>query len=318
MTYRFETDEAVIAGVQRIAHEQAERALAALDWSDADSDEIIEGVHDCRKRCKKLRGLVRLVRPALGDDRYRAANVAYRDAARALSPHRDAHALLSTFDDLVAANVHQFSGVNAQPVRAELARRADASTSSLDADSDSVVRARELLGIGRAAIDRWTLSEDEWDAIGPGVAKTYGRGRSALSRVGEAPTTEQFHEWRKRVKYTWYHVRLLRPCAPSILRPEANRLHALSDALGDAHDLAVLREQMEQDPDAFGGMPTVEAVSVIVDGQRVELERRSVAVGRRMHAEPTKRFTRRLGTYWQVWRDLGPEPAVGEMADVLV
>ena len=47
-------------------------------------------VHDVRKRCKKVRGLLRLVRPGLGPD-YRRANADVRDAARELSSLRDAH-----------------------------------------------------------------------------------------------------------------------------------------------------------------------------------------------------------------------------------
>jgi CHAD domain-containing protein len=316
MSFRFQSDEDVISGVQRIAREQTARAVQALDWGGADIDDITAGVHDCRKRCKKVRGLVRIVRPALGEDRYRPANVAFRDASRALSPHRDAHALLATFDDLVSANVHQFTGVNSQPVRAELARRAEASTAALDGDSDSVNEAREELAVGCDAIDDWALDASGWEAIGPGLEKTYQRGRSALERTVDAPTIENFHQWRKRVKYSWYHLRLLRPCAPSILRPEANHFHALSDSLGDAHDLAVLHGQMENDPDAFGGASIVDGVRVIVDGRRVELERRSIAVGRRLYAEKAKHFTRRLGTYWQVWRDLGAEPPIGEMAEI--
>lgn len=46
------------------------------------------------------------------------------------------------------------------------------------------------------------------------------------------------HEWRKRVKYGWYHMRLLTDASPAILSPLEERLHDLSDALGGDHDLA--------------------------------------------------------------------------------
>ncbi|MEZ4569166.1 MAG: hypothetical protein R2849_02320 [Thermomicrobiales bacterium] len=62
MAYRLEPDEALDVGVRRIATEQVEKALAELDDSDLDRHAT---VHQVRKRCKKIRGLLRLVRPGL-------------------------------------------------------------------------------------------------------------------------------------------------------------------------------------------------------------------------------------------------------------
>ena len=65
-------------------------------------------------------------------------------------------------------------------------------------------------------IDGWTLSEAGFDAVAGGLRKTYARGRRALDSAVEAPTSENFHEYRKRTKYTWYHVRLLDETAPAL------------------------------------------------------------------------------------------------------
>lgn len=320
MAYRLEIDEQVIVGVRRIAHRQSERALAALNWTsdtetdphtDNHTDTVEDGIHECRKRCKRIRGLIRLVRPALGEDRYHAANTTYRDAARVLSPYRDAHALLATFDDLVAAHVRQFAGINTEPIRDELVRRAQERTTSLQDDrgAAAVRDARTMLEHARDTIDEWDISCDGWEAIAGGVAKTYARGRSALATAIEAPTDHNFHRWRKRAKYTWNHLRLLQRSAPDLIAPFAAQFHSLSDSLGDAHDLSVLHAQLHDDVDAFGGNERVRDVAVVIDGTRVDLERESVGAGRRLYAERPKHLTRRLGAYWETWRESGSPPA---------
>ena len=157
MSYRFDVDESAAAAVRRIADEQLGAARASL--ASAGGGDTASAVHDCRKRCKKLRGLVRLVRPALGKQ-YKAVNAALRDAAR---------------------------------------ERLDAAGRSLSA---------------------LTLDRDDPAAIRSGAKKTWKRGRSALAAVREVPDPARFHEWRKRAKYTGYHLKLLSDAAPSLLRPQ--------------------------------------------------------------------------------------------------
>ena len=83
MSYTLVTGETLTEAARRVAGEQLDDAID--DLSDAVDDDPTEAIHDARKRCKKVRGLVRAVRPALGEDVYRVANDTARDAARELS-----------------------------------------------------------------------------------------------------------------------------------------------------------------------------------------------------------------------------------------
>ena len=244
MDYELTPDEPLHSGVRRVAYEQIDAALGGL--GDPQADGVEETVHDVRKRCKKLRGLVRLVRPALGDE-YQQANKLFRDAARQLSALRDDQALLETFDDLVAAHADHLPDGGLGALRATLAARAEAAGAAAHADDGRLRRATDLLQRARERVESWPVGDDPAPLEG-GLAKTYRRGRRALDATAACPTDEELHELRKRAKYTWYHVRLLTPAAPSVLDPLASRLHDLSDALGDDHDLAVL--------DRTAGRPT--------------------------------------------------------------
>ena len=308
--YRIQADEKLEAAVRRIAHEQVEQAIAQLRGIDTHNAQ--GSIHQCRKHIKKLRGLLRMVRPSMGRA-YRPANNTFRDAARLLSPYRDAHALLATFDDAIAADPEGVPAGGLGVAWRELVRRADDSTRSVTGGSAEVQRALELLEHGAEGIDGWKLKGSGWNAASGGVIKTYRRGLVALSAIEEGGAPERFHELRKRAKYTWYHLRLLDETAPSVLAPTAGLFHALTDGLGDAHDLAVLRDMMLDEPDAFGGDEMVAAAFALLDGYRLTLERRSTALAELLYAESSEAFAERLGVYWSL-RKRPPHGAAGELA----
>jgi CHAD domain-containing protein len=315
MAYAFAVGETVPEAVQRITKEQVKRALSALEQA-ASGGEREAAVHDCRKRTKKLRGVIRLVRPAMGDA-FGPANRSFRDAARELSGLRDAQAALATFDALVAASPDLLPEAGVGAVRAGLAAEAEAAARSEDGRSRAE-SATDLLRAGRRHVARADIDASGWAAVGPGAERTYRAGRRALAdarRQADAEPTAM-HEWRKRAKDAWYHVRLLRPAAPSVMGPLEDRFHDLSDALGDVHDLVVIADRLRASPDRFGGTAQVRAVCELADTRRADLERRALSLGARLYAEKPSRYADRLGTYWHVWHETGDEEPAGGLADL--
>jgi CHAD domain-containing protein len=312
MAYAFDVDETVPEAVQRITGEQVERAVSGLE--QASGDELEAAVHDCRKRTKKLRGLIRLVRPALGKA-YGPANESFRDAARELSGLRDAQAALASFDALVAASPDLVPADGVGAVRSGLAAEAEAAAQSSDGQS-RVESAVDLLQAGRRHIARAQLDAKGWAAVGPGVERTYRAGRRALADARGHTEPTAMHEWRKRAKDAWYHVRLLHDAAPSVLRPLEDRFHDLSDALGDVHDLVVITDRLRSSPDRFGGQAQVRTVCEVAAGRRTELERRAMSLGARLYAEKPSRYADRIGAYWHVWHETGDEEPAGGLDDL--
>ncbi|MBD3675179.1 MAG: CHAD domain-containing protein [Planctomycetaceae bacterium] len=95
MAYRLRQSKSVQTSLRKVATEQIDKAIDEINDADLDAHET---VHQVRKRCKKLRGLIRLVRPVFDD--YQDENTCFRDAARALSDIRDAQSQLECLDDL--------------------------------------------------------------------------------------------------------------------------------------------------------------------------------------------------------------------------
>lgn len=304
MSYRIEQDESVQDAVQRIAREQIDRAIGEIEDDSLDQPET---VHQVRKRCKKIRGLIRLVRPQF-EQTYQAENAWYRDAARAISYVRDAQTVVKTFEDLLEAYADQIDPDAFDAVRDPLYAQRDA----VYTQSDELEKQLDLFSArmreGRSRIDGWTLDADGFEAIGGGLAKTYGRGRKAMRVAYDAQTSEAFHEWRKRVKYHWYHARLLESIWPELMHHYAKQAHQLADYLGDEHDLGVLRQMLTDEPVAYGGAPedgdkTARQVCIgLIDQRRAVLQAAARPLGLRMFCESPKRLTKRMACYWDAWR----------------
>lgn len=256
MSYHLKAGEPVEAEVRRLAADQLDRAFCELDDPALDRDET---VHQARKRCKKLRGLLRLVRPAIRGKTYPRENRALRDAQRLLSPLRDARARLGSLALLRDAFDEVLDADALACVREAFAARLEGADAA-----EPVERFRSVLEDVRSRAQEWEIEAEGFDAIEAGVAKTYRRGRRAMRRAYRKGSAEAFYEWRKRVKYHLYHVRLMRESWPLPLEARRSALDQLADHLGDAHDLAVLASHLNAHPVA-GLSPRGEARSARTD-----------------------------------------------------
>lgn len=187
MAYRLKRAESVGDGLRRIAREQIDKAVAEL--TDADLDRH-EAVHQFRKRAKKIRGLIRLVRPALGDI-YGQENGWYRDAARKLSRVRDAEALLESLHSLRRRFPDQLDDPSFHDVqqRLELHRRQIADN-WLDLN-DTIDELAGQLALARQRISGWRLDDESFDAVAgglqEGVEKSFRRAASRVAQANEVP-----------------------------------------------------------------------------------------------------------------------------------
>jgi CHAD domain-containing protein len=310
MAYRFGADEPVGEAFARTAQEQLLTAETALT-RELEVDPV-EAIHTARKSIKKQRSLLRLVRGSLDPGPRRHEDVALRDAARRLAGARDAAVMTATLDALAERYVGQLPHGAFTALRERLEEGAGEGGPS----SSEVSGAASELAAARARLDSLTLDDRGWDALEPGLRRGYRRGRNALAQARKAPTAENLHEWRKRVKDLWYHLRLLTPACGPAVRGQAKDAHALADLLGDDHDLAVLGETLVG---VAGGVAVdVHAVLGLIDHRRGLLQTQAVALGERVYAERSKAFVRRVRTSWRAGRRQreaeGRDPA--DLADV--
>lgn len=294
--FRFDPDGDASLGVQvrEIARSQLDAALAAL----ADpGDDVAGAVHEARKCSKKLRGLFRLVRPALGPA-FALVDAEVRDAARHLGPLRDAHALAASFDRLVMADDRVV--VDLGGVAGELHHRSAAASELLRGDAPQLRAAAGRFRDAAVVVESWTFDGvDEVEVLRDGLAATFRRGRRALETARACPVEEAFHDYRKATKGTWYHLRLLEPVAPAVLAPLAAAFDELADQLGDEHDLAVLAALLEAEAASGRFGDAVEDALFVIDGRRGALQRRILDLGSQLHGTDADAFASFVAAHWR-------------------
>jgi CHAD domain-containing protein len=284
--------------MRRIALGRAEGAAERLREAERAVDPS-ECIHAARKDLKKLRAVVRLLRRELGEDLYRAENGRYRDAGRLLSGSRDAEVKLETLEGL-----HERYGASLGPGidawLAALCEERDAAIEEARAGAaGSLGQAIVAVGLGADRIASWPLRTDSWKLVGPGIDRAYRRGRREMRRAAEDPGGPAMHQWRKRAKDLWYHLRILRDALPGALSGSVALADELADALGDHHDLAVLRDDLLRRDLPMARRPTVVAA---IAARQEELAAGAFDLGEDLYVRKPKAFRRKLRRGRKDWR----------------
>ncbi|HEX4132315.1 MAG TPA: CHAD domain-containing protein [Pirellulales bacterium] len=302
MSFKLKRTKSLHKNLRRLAREQLQDAITALRHPKRESRD--EAVHTARRSCKKVRALLRLVRPVIGQRAYRHQNAKFRDVARPLTEVRDAKILIETLDKLAE---HFQQHVTQRAV----AGIRDALQANLRRVRRRVLDEQEALASAAAAIeqaqerlDDWADVPDKWPSLGRGLLNTYDAAAAAFAIADDHGSDEQLHEWRKQAKYLRYQLQVLRPAWPERIEELAEEADRLGTLLGDDHDLVVLRVTIG-DTEPFTDDAANELLLALIERRRRELQEEARLLGRKYFGEPGKRFVRRLKGYWKTWRSAG-------------
>jgi CHAD domain-containing protein len=298
MAYHLKLGESIPEGIRRVVREEMESAAGQLSGKGAANRD--EAIHEARKSVKKIRGALRLLRPELGDT-FRAENTRMRDAGRKLSEFRDAGAMLETFDALLEKYRGELGEHTLASIRAGLAARKEQGEKQA-----KIERALSSMAgaLGRAGkrVKMWPLAADGFAAIAPGLEETFREGRKALARARKRPRAENYHEWRKRVKDHWYHVRLLENLWTDAMRVYEKSLKELETWLGEDHNLVMLGEKVLAEPAFYGNTEQIHFFGRVIDKYHKELRGSALAAGARIYEEKPRQFTARMQHLWDAWQ----------------
>ena len=338
MGYRIDPSEPTDVELRRVIAEQLMKGIDALR---APGGPDAEAVHDVRKRLKKARSALRLGRADFGKGVRHHANDELRRVSGDLAGPRDADSQVEAVDRL-AADIAPTAAAGAAGtatagadhddagpggavdesvasaiavVRDLLAERAQAMHASGSLDRSTVLGAARTLEQTMSWLDRTPAGATGWDALAPGFTREYRRGRKAFASLGDEPTVDDLHEWRKRVKDLWYHQRLLRRLWAEAQRPIVDAADELADRLGADHDLGLLIAHLAVRGEHGGGdvrQDSEQVAALDVDGevrclvtdaarrQRHELQARARVLGERLHADRPKAWRDRHGAWWDL------------------
>ncbi|MWD26559.1 CHAD domain-containing protein [Aquicoccus sp. SCR17] len=295
MAYKFDTSRKLEDNMRKVARDQIEAALHSLSHP---GDHPASAIHDARKRLKKLRGLLRLVRPGLGDT-YAEENAALRETAHLLAPLRDAGVLVKTIDSLSdSAEEHEGAAEILGDLRRWAAARRDGEMAELEPERRRA-EAADALEAMRARAATWEIDGKPGKVMRGGLKKTYKRARKGHDAAKEGGGSAELHAWRKRVKYHHYHCRLIAPAWPEALKARAGMAKHLAATLGDDHDLTVLARVLEEEAEETGldaaGLRLVQGLLRTRSGL---LRQEALTVAPQLFVDSPKGLAKRLARYW--------------------
>ncbi|GAB4144820.1 MAG: CHAD domain-containing protein [Sphingomonadales bacterium] len=298
MAFRLKaSDPNATAAVRRIAREQIRAMLAYVDDQACDRH---RAVHEVRKRCKKLRALLRLAGPSLAcakDEEH-----AVRDAARLLSAMRDAQVLIETLDHVVTGFAGQVDRRHYRRLRVHLLQRRDALAVEADGIDGALSHFRAEVAALAKRVSRWSLDETGFDAFAAGLKRSYRRGRKGLAKARAAPNAATLHDWRKQAKYHQAHAQLLRPIWPALLTSRQRAAAELGDLLGDDHDLAVFQGLLRDQGADLVSQAAIDRIGGLIESRHEALARQAWALGERLFAEKPALLVQRWHCYWRAAR----------------
>jgi len=295
--YRLTSGETLPEGLARVAQGRIDHAIDELQGKTKRSPD--EAVHEARKDMKKLRSVLRLARGELGGKLYREQNAAIRDAARGLAGVRDAQVVIEALDTLAKEGGAELPMGAVKALRAALVQRRRELKAGSAGRADAAAEAIAALRKVREQVDEWPLDSHGFDAVEPGLRRIYRQGRRRFRDARKKPTTENLHEWRKRVKDLWYHQQLLTFVWPELLKPAADEAHRLSELLGEDHDLAVLADAVDIHAEAVPDGDDRSAIHRVIAARRSKLQKEACGLGRRAYAERPKAFIRRIDGWFE-------------------
>jgi CHAD domain-containing protein len=251
-----------------------------------------QGVHLVRTTIKRLRALLRLIRPSVNPAFFNNENARLRSAAGLLSFARDAEVARGTLKQLPVSNQSDEDAVRS--VLSGFEKQVE-----LPNDLDlTMAEVRRRLEQTRRNFHRLKLRGTERGILEAGLRAVYRQGRKRMKAAIEQGQDSAFHRWRIRAKNLYYGLQFLESVWPSQLHRLIERLAELQDQIGLDHDVAVLRARLNKSPDAFGGRETVQRVVGCLDSQTGKLRRAAVPLGRRIWREKSRQFASKIAHHW--------------------
>jgi NhaA family Na+:H+ antiporter len=291
--YRLEPGQPITHEVRRIAARQIELAIEGL--TNTGTGEHDDSVHTARRHIKKVRALIRLVRPAMGR-RSRSVTAVLRVVSQLLAPIADGQATVDTLARVATRHGSHLPSDVAATVCAWLVRRESMAYEDA-ALCDTFETAVGLLRASRDAVDDWHLRTKGFHAVGCGLKRTARAGARAMARAKATSRSGDYHAWRQRVKDQWLQVRLLQARCGGGLALDERRLEALDGYLGECHNCAILREVLTADS-MLSHDDAARCLRAVRRHER-QLRRCARRLGKAIYHETPNAFVTRVRRLWR-------------------
>lgn len=223
--------EKLSAGLERILRQLIEYNIHLIQ---NDSIAIESRIHSFRKIIKIIRAIIKASRYATGKKYYYYTNFLFRDLNRTISELRDKQVYIDTYYNICnMGKLGRFNNLERklfyQKARLYRKRNLQAKIRFL---SNGLVQSLKV-------IENFGHKNDEI-RYKKGLTKMYLQGKKAFYLAMDNPSTENKHEWRKKIKYLWHQLQIFNYLEHEQTEATIKTLEAISDTLGFEHDMKEL------------------------------------------------------------------------------
>lgn len=296
-SYRLDIHHSLTDNVRRIMGAQIDKALTELSTPNP----RVTTIHETRKCLKRIRALLKLVRPGLDPKVYRNENNRFRNIAKALSHARDLDVLKHTLLILTTT-----SDDDAKTSLDLVRKNVEKTHKTMAAITDTAVaETKQALADAKRLYQQFEFEDDTFAALQKGLEKCYGEARSAQRKAFLTAKDEDFHDWRKPVQLHWRQMSLFLDAWPDLFRARLELARTLSQHLGDDHDLAVL-SAFVQTRVASGDLSQDVARTLEILTKRHQLRLREVAspLGQMLFQQSAKAHANYVFSIWQISKNM--------------
>lgn len=301
MAYLIRRKLAPDAEVRKVLLEQHRRALFLLrHWQDNPRG----NVHQARQAFKRIRALLRLIKPC-SHYVYRVENAFFRDVGQDLAYARDTEAVIEALGLLEVRISGPLAQESLHMLRIGLEHRAarerDCGIHDLPGRVQSACKA---LGQADKRLRELPMVNLRRRDFRRGVEHTFERCTSGFERARHSESPEDFHAWRKEVKYAYHQTRLMQQIMPRWANARGSALGTLAGVLGHYHDLVMLEALLRNQADELNVDVHLRSMKNAVRNAKAELSAEALALGRETMVRGGKRAEKIVEMASRAWLSL--------------
>lgn len=249
-----------------------------------------ERIHLTRQRIKQARALLRLLRPELTPGAYRNTDAVLRGAGRALQRARERIVILETLSVVGRERAYM------RPAVRSIERHWRSHFRGLRApepDRARLLASRRQLAVVEQRLRDWPPAPDPERSSRQSLCRCYRRGRRAWKRALESRSDADaaWHTCRRHTKYLLYQLSYAAKLSAP-LEKQRTLSRKLGTALGDAHDLIVLREALRRS--GVTDSPAGAAMTDYLAERYARSQHRAQKIATRLYARSVPKFRRLL------------------------
>jgi CHAD domain-containing protein len=295
--FRISERESVKETINRILYEQID---GILENCENKRDDFHKSIHEIRKSIKRIRAVLRLVREEIGYSSYYRENVFYRDINRSTSYLRTLNVLTLSLENIQTDLADKLEPERIEPLLVDIRQQREKMLAGM-LSSDRVLKDLSVQFMdGRSRIPTLPIHNNKFEARAGGIERMYRQGKAYLNDSIKKTDTHQLHDMRKRMKYLWYQIEILKPVYPGLLKAYGSSLESISERLGIYHDLAVLSAYLQENETGLEEMvrdTVIEACEFKKSAMLPDIFSQASAA----YTEEPEAFIQRLDGYWKIY-----------------